>query len=192
MNESGFVMVLVGVLLGIAGAWSIRTVLLAAGFGAGWIIASALGAPLIINLVIAAVAALAAYLVLRLASTVVFFVLGALVGAVVGARLYRLLEGGDGSLLLAIIFIPAVGVAGGWLAEKARERFVAWGTSIAGAALTLSGLGVVFSWLGWLRDPDPGQPVQGVLGAAIWVALAVGYRLAQRQIARDDAPAGAQ
>jgi len=29
-------------------------------------------------------------------------------------------------------------VTGGWLAEKTKERFVAWGTSIGGAALVLA------------------------------------------------------
>lgn len=181
---SGFAMIIVGLVLGIAGAWSIRTVLIAAGFGAGWLLSSVFGATFLTALIIALVTALLAWLVLRLATTIVFFSIGALVGVVVGGRLFRLLEGGDGNILLAIVFIPAIGIAGGWLAEKARERFVAWGTAIGGAALVLSGVGVLVSWLSWLRDPAEGW--QAVLGAVAWVALAVGFRISQKVVGTGD------
>lgn len=185
---SGLTMIIVGAILGVAGAWSIRTVLLAAGFGAGWLLASVFGANLLTSLIIALVAALAAWLILRLAATIVFFVIGALVGAVVGARLYRLIEGGDGNIVLAIVFIPAIAIVGGWLAEKARERFVAWGTAIAGAALVISGVAVLIGSLSWLRDPT--EAWQAVLGGAAWVALAVGFRLAQKVVGSADPSGG--
>lgn len=181
---SGLTMIIVGLVLGVAGGWSIRTVLLAAGFGVGWLLSSVFGANLVTTIVIALVGALVAWLVLRLASTIVFFALGSLVGLLVGARLYRLIEGGDGNLVLAAVFIPAIGVVGGWLAEKARERFVAWGTSIGGAALVLSGIGVLVGFLSWLRDPE--EAWQSVLGVVAWVALAVGFRLAQKLVGTAD------
>ncbi len=181
---SGLTMIIVGLVLGIAGGWSFRTVMLAAGFGAGWLLASVFGATFLIAMVIAVAGALTAWLVLRLAATIVFFILGALVGLLVGARLYRLIEGGDGNLVLAIVFIPAIGVVGGWLAEKSRERFVAWGTSIAGAALVLSGLGVLVGALSWLRDPE--NTWQSVVGVASWVALALGFRLVQKVVGSGD------
>ena len=181
---SGLTMIIVGLLLGIAGGWSFRTVMLAAGFGAGWLLASVFGATFLVAMVIAVAGALTAWLVLRLATTIVFFILGALVGLLVGARLYRLIEGGDGNLVLAIVFIPAIGVVGGWLAEKSRERFVAWGTSIAGAALVLSGLGVLVGALSWLRDPE--NTWQSVVGVASWVALAIGFRLVQKVVGSGD------
>ena len=121
---------------------------------------------------------------MRLAASIVFFVVGALVGLLVGARLFRLLEGGDGNLLLAIVFIPAIGIAGGWLAEKTKERFVAWGTSIGGAALVLAGLGVLVSGLAWLRDPS--ETWQALVGVAAWVALSVFFRLTQRVVGTND------
>lgn len=181
---SGLTMVVIGLVLGLAGGWSIRTVLMLVGFGAGWLLANVFDADLLVTLVVAIVGALFAWLVVRLAASLVFFVVGALVGLLVGARLFRLLEGGDGNLLLAIVFIPAIGIAGGWLAEKTKERFVAWGTSIAGAALVLAGLGVLVSALAWLRDPS--QTWQAVVGLAAWVGLSVLFRLTQRVLGSND------
>jgi len=177
-------MIVIGLVLGLAGGWSIRTVLMLVGFGAGWLIANVFDASLLVTLVIALVGALFAWLVVRLAATVVFFVVGAMVGALVGVRVFRLLEGGDGNLLLAVVFIPAVAIAGGWLAEKSRDRFVAWGTSIAGAALVLSGLGVLAGSLQWLRDPGEGW--QAAVGTAAWVALSVAFRFSQKAVGSND------
>ena len=180
---SGLTMIVIGLVLGLAGGWSIRTVLMIVGFGAGWLLANAFDANLLVTLVVALGGALFAWLVVRLAATLVFFVVGAS-WLLVGARLFRLLEGGDGNLLLAVVFIPAVALAGGWLAEKTRDGFVAWGTSIAGAALVLAGLGVLVSGLAWLRDPS--QAWEAVVGAVVWVALSVFFRLTQRAVGSSD------
>ena len=181
---SGLSMIIIGLVLGLAGGWSIRTVLTLLGFGAGWLLANVFNASLLVTVVIALVAALFAWLMVRLAATIVFFVVGALVGALVGARLYRLLEGGDGNLLLAVVFIPAIAIAGGWIAEKSRDRFVAWGTSIGGAALVLAGLGVLVSGLAWLRDPA--ETWQAVVGVAAWVALSVVFRFTQKAVGSNE------
>jgi hypothetical protein len=181
---SGLTMIVIGLVLGLAGGWSIRTVLMLVGFGAGWLLANVFDANLLVTLVIAVVGALFAWLIVRLAAAIVFFVVGALVGVLVGARLFRLLEGGDGNLLLAIVFIPAIGIAGGWLAEKTKERFVAWGTSIGGAALVLAGLGVLVSGLAWLRDPT--ESWQAVVGGAAWVALSVVFRYTQKAVGNQE------
>ncbi len=173
-------MVVIGLVLGLSGGWSIRTVLTLLGFGAGWLLANVFDASVLVTVVIAAVAALFAWLMVRLAATIVFFAIGALVGALVGARVFRLLEGGEGNLLLAVVFIPAVAIAGGWVAEKSRDRFVAWGTSIGGAALVLAGLGVLVSSLAWLRDP--GETWQAVAGVAAWAALSVLFRGTQKAV----------
>lgn len=177
-------MVVIGLVLGLAGGWSIRTVLTLLGFGAGWLLANVFDASLLVTVAIALVAALFAWLMVRLAATIVFFAIGALVGAVVGARLFRMLEGGDGNLLLAVVFIPAVAIAGGWVAEKSREKFVAWGTSIGGAALVLAGLGVLFTGLAWLRDPS--ESWQAVVGVAAWAALSVFFRYTQKAVGSRD------
>jgi len=181
---SGLTMIVIGLVLGLAGGWSIRTVLMLVGFGAGWLLANVFDANLLVTLVIGIVGALFAWLIVRLAAAIVFFVVGALVGVLVGARLFRLLEGGDGNLLLAIVFIPAIGIAGGWLAEKTKERFVAWGTSIGGAALVLAGLGVLISGLAWLRDPT--ESWQAVVGVAAWVALSVVFRYTQKAVGNQE------
>ena len=181
---SGLTMIVVGLVLGLAGGWSIRTVLMLVGFGAGWLLANVFDATLLVTLVVAVLAAVFAWLIVRLAASIVFFLVGALVGLVVGARLFRLLEGGDGNLLHAIVFIPAIGIAGGWLAEKTKERFVAWGTSIGGAALVLAGVGVVASGLAWLRDPT--ETWQAVVGVAAWVGLSIVFRLTQRVVGSND------
>jgi len=177
-------MIIIVLVLGLAGGWSIRTVLMLVGFGAGWLLASVFDASFLVSLAIALAGALMAWLVLRLATTVVFFLVGGLVGVLVGARLFRLLEGGDGNLLLAIVFIPAIGIAGGWLAEKTRESFVAWGTSIGGAALVLSGIGVLVTSLAWLRDP--GETWQAVVGALVWITLSVFFRFTQKAVGSKD------
>lgn len=177
-------MVVIGLVLGLSGGWSIRTVLTLLGFGAGWLLANVFNASLLVTLVVALVAAFLAWLMVRLAATIVFFAVGVLVGAVVGARLYRLLEGGDGNLLLAVVFIPAIAIAGGWLAEKSRDKFVAWGTSIGGAALVLAGLGVLVTGLAWLRDPS--ETWQAVIGVAAWVALSVVFRYTQKAVGNRD------
>jgi len=177
---SGLTMIVIGLVLGLAGGWSIRTVLMIVGFGAGWLLANVFDASLLVTLAVAVVGGLFAWLIVRIAASLVFFVVGALVGLVVGARLFRLLEGGDGNLLLAIVFIPAIGIAGGWLAEKTKERFVAWGTSIGGAALVLAGVGVLVSGLAWLRDPK--ETWQGLVGVAAWAGLSVFFRFTQRAV----------
>ena len=174
-------MVVIGLVLGLSGGWSIRTVLTLLGFGAGWLLANVFDASFLVTAGDRASSrAFFAWLMVRLAATIVFFVIGALVGALVGARLFRLLEGGDGNLLLAVVFIPAVAIAGGWLAEKSRDKFVAWGTSIGGAALVLAGLGVLVSSLAWLRDPS--ESWQAVVGVAAWVALSVVFRYTQKAV----------
>ncbi|MFL6079977.1 MAG: hypothetical protein ACJ714_08620 [Ornithinibacter sp.] len=181
---SGVTMIVVGLVLGLAGGWSIRTVLTLLGFGAGWLLANVFDASLLVTLVVAIVGAAFAWLVVRLAASIVFFVVGALVGLLVGARVFRLLEGGDGNLLLALVFIPAMGIVGGWVAEKTKDRFVAWGTSIAGAALVLGGIGTLVSGLAWLRHPV--ETWQAALGTAAWVVLSIVFRLSQKAVGSND------
>lgn len=181
---SGLTMIIIGLVLGLAGGWSIRTVLTLLGFGAGWLLANVFNASLLVTLLIAIVGAAFAWLVVRLAASIVFFIVGALVGVLVGARVFRLLEGGDGKLLLAVVFIPAIGIAGGWLAEKTKERFVAWGTSIGGAALVLGGIGTLVTSLAWLRHPT--ESWQALVGTAAWVALSVAFRFSQKAVGSRD------
>ena len=162
---SGLTMIVIGLVLGLAGGWSIRTVLMLVGFGAGWLLAERLRRQLPGDPGDRPRRRLSRgwWSGSRRPSCSSWSAASS--GLLVGARLFRLLEGGDGNLLLAVVFIPAIGIAGGWLAEKTREGFVAWGTSIGGAALVLAGLGVLVSGLAWLRDPS--ETWQAVVGAVV-------------------------
>jgi hypothetical protein len=164
----------------LAGIWSVRLALVTAGAGAAWLVADAFGAAVGTGLLIAVAGGVLALLTGLLASRILFFAVGAVVGAVVGARLFAILDTGDASVLLAVLFVPAVALAGGVVVEKWRERFVGWATAIGGAGLVLTGLG---RWapdqLGFLREPqDPGEQVLAVVA---WVALALVGRLVQRR-----------
>jgi len=59
---SGLMMIVIGLVLGLAGGWSIRTVLMLVGFGAGWLLANVFDANLLVSLVIAIVGAPFAWL----------------------------------------------------------------------------------------------------------------------------------
>lgn len=174
------VLVVVGVLLAVGGIWSIRLVLVSAGAGAAWLVADAFGASAGTSALIAAASGLLALLVGVLAARVLFFVVGLVVGAVVGARLFTILDTGEASVLLAVVFVPAVAVVGGVALERWRERLVGWVTAIGGSALVLAGLGRVDSDVRVVSDPaDYGEQA---ISVAAWVALAVLARVVQRRV----------
>lgn len=174
------VLVLVGVLLAVGGIWSIRLVLVCAGAGAAWLVADAFGASAGTSALIAAASGLLALIVGVLAARVLFFVVGLVVGAVVGARLFTILDTGDASVLLAVVFVPAVAVVGGVALERWRERLVGWVTAIGGSALVLAGLGRVDSDVRVVSDP--GDYGEQAISVAAWVALAVLARVVQRRV----------
>src|SRR4051812_31989114 len=140
---SGGVMLIVGLVLALAGIWSVRVALTAAGAGTAWLLADALGSGAVTGLLAAGAGAVLALVVGLLAARVMFFVVGAVVGAVAGARLYAILDTGESSALLAVVFVPAVALVGGVVAERWRERFIGWATAIGGSALVLTGLGLM-------------------------------------------------
>lgn len=174
------VLVLVGVLLAVGGIWSIRLVLVCAGAGAAWLVAEAFGASAGTSALIATASGLLALLVGVLAARVLFFVVGLVVGAVVGARLFTILDTGDASVLLAVVFVPAVAVVGGVALERWRERLVGWVTAIGGSALVLAGLGRVDSDVRFVSDP--GDYGEQAISVAAWVLLAVLARVVQRRV----------
>jgi hypothetical protein len=174
------VLVLVGVLLAVGGIWSIRLVLVCAGAGAAWLVADAFGAGLGTAALIAGASGLLALLVGVLAARVLFFVVGLVVGAVVGARLFTILDTGDASVLLAVVFVPAVAVVGGVALERWRERLVGWVTAIGGSALVLAGLGRVDSEVRVVSDP--GDYGEQAISVAAWVGLAVLARIVQKRL----------
>jgi hypothetical protein len=178
---SGDILIVVGLLLGLTGVWSLRLTVMLLGFGAGWLVAdafevsrwTALGVGLAVGVIALATAVLA--------SKVVVLLLGLMAGAVVGAKLFLVVDRGDASLVLAVVFIPAVALSCGYLAGRWRTRFLAWATAAAGAALALSGLGLLWpSGLRLLHNPD--QPGKQAVSAVVWVVLAVLMRLVQRRL----------
>jgi len=177
---SEWVLVLIGALLCFAGAWSTRIVILVCGFAASWLLADAFGATTAMTLLVAAIGALATLVVTLLASRFLLFVTGLVIGAVVGARLFVLLDSGDDpNWLLAAVFVPAVALVCGFLAQRFQRRFVMWGTAIAGAGLMLSGLGRLGDTTEFLRGPD--DPGETTVYTALWIALAVvGQRIQLR------------
>lgn len=174
------VLVIVGVLLAVGGIWSVRLVLVCAGAGAAWLVADAFGASLGTAALVAGASGLLALLVGVLAARVLFFVVGLVVGAVVGARLFTILDTGDASVLLAVVFVPAVAVVGGVALERWRERLVGWVTAIGGSALVLAGLGRVDAGVRFIADPeDTGEQAVAVVA---WIVLAVLARMVQKSL----------
>ena len=187
---SAALLVLVGAMLCFAGAWSARVTVLLAGFGAAWLLADRLGASESATLVFAVVAALAAFVVTVLMSKLVLFVTGCIVGSVLGARIWVVLDTGDASWLLGILFIPTAAVACGFLAQHYNRAFLRWATALAGAGLVLAGVGRLWDGAAALWRPDSGG--ETAVAAALWLALAfVGHRVQSRGLGRDaEQPAG--
>ena len=138
---SGGILILIGLLLCLSGAWSVRLAVLAAGFGVSWLLADTFGASTGTALLIAASGAVLAFLLSLVLSKLMLFFVGGVVGAVVGAKLFVLLDGKDASALLAVIFIPTIAFLFAFLAQRWSRRFLAWATAFGGAAMALTGLG---------------------------------------------------
>jgi hypothetical protein len=173
------VLVALGAVLCLAGARSARLAVLVSGFGAAWIVADAFGASLTTTLLISLAGAALVFLVTLFISSVLFFVAGAVAGAVIGAKLYVLLAGGDSSVLLAVVFVPAVAAVFGYLGHRLRRPFLVWATAFGGAALVLTGLAM------WLPADlalltQPQDSLGYVILALAWVGLALVGALAQQ------------
>jgi hypothetical protein len=123
-------------------------------------------------------------LVLRAA---LFFV-GAIAGGVVGAKLFGLLQHGEGSIVLAVLFVLAVAFISGLATHRFHSVVLAAACALGGAGLALSGLARAFpGTLGLLRVP--GSAAEAVVSAAVWLALAVGGWTVQRRPTRERRPA---
>lgn len=177
---STLVLVLLGALLCFRGAASLRLTVLAAGFCGAWILAEAFGASLGVAAVVAAVSALAALVLTVIFTRFLFFIAGAGVGLLIGTRLFTLLssgsETGHGDLVLGIVFVPAVAVVCGFLANHWRHWFLVWTTALAGSALVLGGIGHLGPGPGELSRP--GSSISATLTGVAWLVLAyVGARV---------------
>jgi len=176
---SAAVLIVIGVIECFFGARFLRTCVLVAGFGLGWFLAEVFDAGLVTTLVVALVCGGAALVVTLLFARLVMFVVGMVVGGIVGAKLFLLIEDDNPTWALAIVFVPAMALVAGFLAGRFRRPFLEWATSLAGAALVLSGLGR------WGTDSTdlfwrPHSTVGTVVFVGAWVVLTVLGRQFQR------------
>ncbi len=177
---SAAILIVVGLVLCLAGARSVRLAVLASGFGAAWLLANVFGASFVTGLAIALAGAAAAFVVTLVMSKVVMFTAGCIVGAVLGAKLFVVLSGSDTNWLLAVFFVPAAALVSGFLASRFQRRFLEWATAFAGAGVVLSGVALLGDGsLDLFRRPDTGA--QSAVLAIIWLALSLLGRSMQRQ-----------
>jgi hypothetical protein len=178
---SALAIILVGLLLCLAGALSVRLAVLAAGFGVAWTLAVAFDADTGTTLLISLGGAVLAFVLTLLAARLLFFVGGLCVGAVIGAKLFVLVQGGGADLLLLLVVVPAVALTSGLLARRFERPFLVWATAFGGAALVLSGIGRLWAdAAGELWRPETTAGVVVVMVA--WVVLAaVGYSVQRRR-----------
>lgn len=178
---SGWVILIVGIVLCFFGVGSIHVAVLASGFGLGWLLADLFHSDVWASLLIALGSAVIGWILVTLVFKFASFFVGIITGALIGARLYAVLTPGEASIPLAIVVVVAVSLVFGFLADRYRKRVLLWATAIGGAGLILSSLGLIWSdALGFLRDPQAG--VQTVTSTLIWVALAAGGWLTQRRL----------
>lgn len=177
---SGWIIVVVGALLCFAGVASVHLAVLVCGFGLAWLLADAFGASTGVALLVGLGGAVVAWVLVTLVLKTALFFVGGITGAVIGARLYTLLQPTGGNVVVAVVFVLAAAVLGGWLASRWSRHLLLWFTAIAGAGLLLSGLGRAVDGLAWLRAPTSSAQVAGA--AALWVALVIVGWLVQRRV----------
>lgn len=175
----GVLSILVGLALALLGTRSVRLLFFASGFGLGWLLAAAFSASALASVVVGLAGGASAFLLGLIAARVAFFAMGAVIGGLVGARVYAILDRGESSVLLAVIFVSAVAICSGFAVQRWRSGFLGWVCAIGGSALVLSGLGRLFpDALGFLADPE--STGSQWLSTGLWVVLAVVARGVQR------------
>ena len=170
---STVVLILLGALLCFWGAKSLRLTVLAAGFAGAWVLAEAFGASLGVAAVVATASAIAVLVLTLIFARFLFFIVGAGVGVLIGARLFTLLSSrsanGHGDVLLGLVFVAAVAIVSGFLANHWRRWFVVWTTALAGSALLLAGIGHLGPGPGELSRPA--STSSSVISGVLWLAL---------------------
>jgi hypothetical protein len=84
-------------------------------------------------------------------------------------------------VLLGLVFVAAVAIVCGFLANRFRRWFVVWTTALAGSALLLAGIGHLGPGPGELSRP--GSASGSVITGVLW--LAITYLGARVQRAKD-------
>jgi hypothetical protein len=183
VDVSGLGVVAVGLVLCFYGRRSLQVAVLASGFALGWLLAEGLDADVLTTAAVAVVTGLAGWAVTRVVAGAAVFFVGALAGGVVGAKLFGLLQQGEGSVVLALLFVAAVAVVTGVATQRFRGVMLAAACALGGAGLALSGAArTVPEYLGFLRVPP--TPGLAAVAALLWLALASTGWGAQRRKGR--------
>jgi hypothetical protein len=188
VDVSGLGIVAVGLVLCFLGARSIHIAVLASGFALGWLLADAFNATPLASLAFGAVAALAAWALARVIFGLGLYIVGALAGAVVGAKLFAFLQQGQGSVVLAVLFVAATGFVAGVTTHRFRGTVLAAACALGGAGLVLSGLArAIPQVFGFLRTPQ--TPGMAAIAALAWIVLAVlGWAVQRRSATSSGRP----
>lgn len=182
----GLVVVLVGALLCFYGIRSVHLAVLGSGFAIGYLAADAASASTGTALLYGLGGAVLAWLLLSVVFRAASFFVGLTVGGVTGAKLWSALGNEATSAVLGVVVVLALAALAAELAHRFRRRALLWETSLGGAAVILSGLGLMWPGaLGLFAHPDEGW--QQVVMFAAWLALAgfgwwVQRRLFRRQL----------
>jgi hypothetical protein len=176
---TGWGVVAVGLLLCFFGLWSLHVAVLGSGFALGWLLADALGADLGVVAVIAVASALVAWFVATFVLKAALLVVGGVAGGVIGAKLFGLLQGDDGSAVLAVLFVLAVAALVGLATQRFERRVLIWACAFGGAGLALTGAAQALpDLLQFLRTPE--GALEGLFAGAAWIALALAGWSVQR------------
>ena len=188
MDVTGLGTVAIGLVLCFFGARSLHIAVLTSGFALGWLLADAFDATPLASIAFGLVAGLAAWALARLVFGLALFVVGAVAGGVVGAKLFAFLQQGEGSVVLAVLFVIACGFIAGVATRRFRGAVLAVVCALSGAGLVLNGLARVFpQTFGLLRTPQ--TPGAAALAALAWIALAaLGWAVQRRPATSADRP----
>jgi hypothetical protein len=177
---TGLILLAVGLILCFFGVRSLRLSGFLVGFALAALLADVLGADPLITLVIGVAGGIAGFVLLILVFRFSLWLIGGLVGGVIGVRAYQHFFLGEGNALVLVLFLFAVGLICGFLADHFREPVLAVLTAAGGASVTLTGLGHLWpTVLGFLGQPV--TPGQSVIAAAAWILLAVIGWIIQRR-----------
>jgi len=180
---TGVGLLVVGLLLCFVGLRSLHLAVLASGFALGWLVAEGLGSSVAVATVVAVCAAVVGWVLATLVFRAGLFVVGGIAGGVIGAKLFGLLDGDDGNVLLAVIFVVAVAVLTGLAAQRFHETAAIGACAFGGAGLALSGLARIWpDALDFLRTPD--TTAESVISAAVWLVLGAAGWSVQRRLVR--------
>ena len=110
------------------------------GFAPGWLLTEPSNASVLTAFAIAVAAALVAWVLTRLVFRTTLFFIGAIAGGVIGAKLFGLLEQGNGNVVVAALFVMAAAFIVGLATQRFRRPVLIVACALGGAGLALSGL----------------------------------------------------